>query len=48
MQEQKDKVANRYVSFMGAWLSGAVVGHFVSKIIGYVFVIWLLNYMLCK
>jgi len=29
----KKKVSDEYVSFMGSWLSGTFVGHFVVKLI---------------
>lgn len=42
MQTQKEKVANRYVEFMGSWMVGSIIGHYVAKIITTGFVLWLI------
>jgi len=40
MQEQKNSVTNRYISFMGSWMAGSVVGYYVGKLIVTGFVLW--------
>lgn len=41
-KQQKRPLSERYVSFMGSWVAGSLVGHVIGKIIGYCFIAWLI------
>ncbi|MCU0849536.1 MAG: hypothetical protein MUD12_16760 [Spirochaetes bacterium] len=45
--EQK-KLSDRYAEFMGSWMAGTVIGHFLGKLVVAVFVIWMLGKILCQ
>jgi hypothetical protein len=40
MQVQRDKLTNRYINFMGSWMAGSIVGHYVAKIITTGLLLW--------
>lgn len=36
-------LTERYAQFMGGWMAGAVVGRFISKIVYFALLIWILK-----
>jgi len=48
MHNEKDTITNRYTKFMGSWIAGSIIGHFLAKIITFIIFMWLLNEFICK
>jgi len=38
----KESLGNKYVTFMGSWMAGSIVGNILGRIAVYGFVLWLL------
>ena len=43
----KKKIANEYTSFMGSWMAGTLIGHYIAKIAVFIFLIWFLSKCMC-